>query len=140
MKRQIKMVEPDWGIDFGKPPQIEVRLVEVQGNNLYIIGITHSTIKVGDIFTKICLYSARQNPDDTICDAPETINLKVRSISAYRNSLRQVNADMTVGMVLQGDTEPLTEMIDMLDWTQDNGQYHQWTDTISEATKMILTK
>ena len=139
MKRKTMTLEPDWGIDFGKPPQIEVRLVEVQGNNLYVIGITHSTIKVGDIFTKICIYSARQNPEDTICDAPETISLKVRSISAYHNSLSQVNTDMTVGMVLQGDATPLTEMIDLLDWTFDAGQYHQWTDKLSEATKMILT-
>lgn len=140
MKRKTMTLEHDWGIDFGKPPQIEVRLLEVQGNNLYLIGITHSTIKIGDIFTKICLYSARQNPDDTICDAPETISLKVRSISAFHNSLSQANADMTVAMVLQGDTIPLTDMVDMLDWTFDNGQYHQWTDTLAEATKMILTK
>jgi|GEM_PF-7078259 len=140
MSQETIMLEPDWGIDFGKPPQLEIRFVEVRDDILYVLGVSHSSIKVGDRFRILRQFEPQANVQDTIGNHLAKLDLRVKSITAYHNQLNRVNADMTAGLELTGKWDNLLPVLEKIGWTQSESAGHQWRDTVTESEKLILTK
>jgi hypothetical protein len=140
MRQNQVILEPNWGLDSGQPPQLEMRFIKRRAGQLYVLGITHSAIALGDTFTKICQYAPHENPQVNAGQALDSVRLKIVSITAYHNQLNRANVDMTVGVLLKGDTYPLLARLGAQNWTNADGQYHQWRDTITATHKLILTR
>jgi len=117
-----------------------MRFIKRRAGQLYVLGITHSAIALGDTFTKICQYAPHENPQVNAGQALDSVRLKIVSITAYHNQLNRANVDMTVGVLLKGDTYPLLARLGAQNWTNADGQYHQWRDTITATHKLILTR
>ncbi|MEO0597378.1 MAG: hypothetical protein AAF126_14820 [Chloroflexota bacterium] len=132
-------LEPDWGFDIGKTPQFEVRFVEKHEDYIFVLGISHSGIKVGDRFKVLRRFNPQENIQDRIGDDLVHISLRVAEIHAYHNQLNRINADMTAALHLVGDAESLQATLDDLGWTGDGRNHHQWNERVSDNDKLILT-
>lgn len=137
---QMITLEPDWGVDIDKKPQLEIRYVERRADGLYVLGISHSGIKVGDRFTCLLRFDPSTNVQDRLGDEIAGVSLRVESIMAYHNQLNRVNANMTAALFLSGDAAPLQAALNSLGWSGDGKNHHQWNDTVSDNDKLILTR
>lgn len=133
-------LEPDWGYDFGKSPQFEIRYVEEQGDSLYVLGISHSAIKLRDTFTAITRFDPQANPQDRLGETVAEVTLRVQSIMAYHTSLNRLNADMSAGLMLTGDWDGLLDILHDNGWSTSETDSHQWRDTLDQTEKLILTR
>lgn len=134
------MLEPDWGMDIGKIPQFEIRHIEVRDTILYVLGVAHSSIKIGDRFTKVTRFAPQTNTQDAIGDDIATINVKVQTITAYHNHLNRIHADMTAGLELVGVWNTLLDNLEDIGWDTDKINSHQWQEQMLDSEKLILSK
>ncbi len=102
-------IEPDWGMDIGKSPQLEIQTVNVHDGVLHVLGRVVNSIKVGDRFKHV-EHSTADASDDEVAVA--TVNLRVKSISAYRKNLNRVNAGMSAELQLTGEWDALLDIVD----------------------------
>lgn len=140
IRNQITHLEPDWSLAFGTRPEIELRWVEERGDHLYVLGIVHSDISVGDKLTQVQHYA----PQAVLADAtPHTIAhvaLRVKTITAFHNNLNRVPSDQTAGLILSGEWQGLTACLTQLGWQHQPGQYHQWCERVEDALKLTLAR
>lgn len=140
MRQATVVLEPDWGLDFGKPPQFEIRMIQEQDGALFVLGVAHSSIKVGDRFHTLQQVPAQQIPDEHHGNALTTVHLRVKSITAFHNALNRANAGMTVALVLTGEWSTLPAVLQAEGWTYAAGQYHQWADAVEMMPKLLLSR
>lgn len=133
-------LEPDWGFDIGKTPQFEIRYVEQRERFIFVLGISHSGIKVGDRFKVLRRFDPQDNIQDRMGEDVVHITLRVDAIHAYHNQLNRINADMTAALHLVGDGDSLQTALDDLGWTGDGRNHHQWNTRVSDNHKLILTR
>lgn len=140
MTHKTIKLEPDWGVDFGQSPQLEIRHIEDRKGRLYILGVSHSAIKIGDKLKTLQCFPTYANPQDVIGIDLMTLNLRVISITAYYRQLNRINAGMTVGIELEGNWSNLFSVLCEHGWTMDNNKSHQWCDNLLKTEKLILTR
>lgn len=140
MSKNKTILEPDWGFDICKFPQFEIRHIDVRRDTLFVLGVAHSAIKVGDRFTNISRFAPQENTQDRIGNLLITVNLKVASITAYHQTLNRINADMTAGLELTGNRENILETFHRNGWTIESDKGHQWHESVLESEKLILTQ
>lgn len=134
-------LEPDWSLSFGTEPEIEIRWVEVQGDNLYVLGIVHSDISVGDKFTSIHQYAPAQVLEDAKPHIVGKVALRVETITAFHNTLNRIPSDQTAGLILSGNWEPLVQSLTELGWEEHAPlQFHQWQDRVENTKKLTLAR
>lgn len=133
-------LEPDWGFDFDKNPQFEIRFVEIRDDSLYVLGVAHSSIKLRDKFNKLVCFPAQANTQDTLGEKLLKVSLKVRVITAYHNRLNRINASMNAALELSGNWDGLLEMLESIGWSTDTLNSHQWQDDVTLNEKLILTR
>ncbi|MGB7339651.1 MAG: hypothetical protein WBC91_12225 [Phototrophicaceae bacterium] len=140
MKKKKIMIEPDWGMDIGKIPQFEIRHIEVRDTLLYVLGVAHSAIKIGDRFNKVIRFAPQTNTQDALGDEIANINVKVQTITAYHKHLNRINTDMTAGLELVGVWDTLLDALTDAGWVTDYINSHQWREYVLDSEKLILTK
>jgi hypothetical protein len=137
MRQHTTMLEPDWSLTFGKVPEIEVRFLQESGGHLYVLGISHSDIRVGDRLRSVYRY-APGSMDDR--QQLATLSLKVASIAAFHNHLNRVPANMTAALLLSGDYAPLLHLVERLNWVDTYGSYHQWSERVATMPRLTLSQ
>jgi len=140
MQQQTIFLEPDWDLDFGKPPQFELRFVQARTVGLYILGIAHSSIQIGDRFRRVDWYHPQRVPSTRDGMSLAGVRLRVVSLTSFHNVLNRVPAGMNVGIEFSGDATPLLNVLDEQGWLYSAGQYHQWVDQVVAMPKLILTR
>jgi hypothetical protein len=131
------MLEPDWSLAFGKTPEIEIRFLRETNAHLYVLGISHSDIRVGDRLKSVYRYAPGTQDDR---EQLATLSLTVESIAAFHNHLNRVPADMTTALLLSGDYAPLLYLVERLDWVNAQGTYHQWSDRVTTMPRLTLAQ
>lgn len=138
--RSQTVLQPDWGVAFGRAPEIELRVVSERPGGLYILGITHSSVRLGDIFRGVYRYQPRQVvPQDTRLQLAKVM-LRVKSIAAFHNQLNRIPAHNTVGIEATGDYMDLLHLLHEECWYDGDGQFHQWAEHVEQATKITLSR
>jgi len=132
-------LEPDWGFDFGKSPQFEIRFVEMRDDVLYVLGVAHSSIKLNDKFSLLLQFPPQTSIQEMLGETVLKLSLKVKSITAYHNRLNRINADMSAALELTGEWTGLLAQLKSLGWSTDTLNSHQWRD-VTDAEKLILTR
>jgi len=140
MTQNVIELEPDWGISFGKSPELEIRFVEVRDSVLYALGITHSSIKIGDIFKVVNQYAAGHLVDEFSAQQVGAVNLRVKTITSFHNVLNRIPANMTVGIEFDGDWASLIEILMENDWSCDCDCCHQWSEEVLDMIKLTLSR
>jgi len=140
MEQSFVRLEPDWGFDLGKPKTLEIRIVEMQGTELHVLGVSHTSIKVGDRFKVVIAHDANENPLETLGTEVADVLLVVKSITAYHRKLNRVNAGMDAAFVLKGDAADLIRALEARNWSRTDNQYHQWCDDAKSAEKIVLVR
>ncbi|MEM9953372.1 MAG: hypothetical protein AAF846_17325 [Chloroflexota bacterium] len=139
MQQNQTMLEPDWGFDIGVTPQFELHAVEVRDNQLYITGVSHSSIKLKGRFSKISQFMSHVAIEPTEGNKLATINLKVTSISAYHTQLNRLNSGMQARLACTGDFDTVLETLQTRAW-QFNEATRQWQPSTSNTEKLVLSK
>ncbi|MGJ3237161.1 MAG: hypothetical protein ACFE0Q_00500 [Anaerolineae bacterium] len=129
MRKNVTL-EPDWGADFGQPPKFEIQEVKVCETSVYVSGIAHSAIKVGDRFRMVQALIPETN---TLM----IINLRVRAIKAYHNILNRLNAHMVAELELTGDSTSLLALLKQQGWVVTAPNQHQHDEGLNP---LVLTK
>lgn len=140
MQQQTIFLEPDWDLDFGKPPQVELRLIQRTMTGLYALCIAHSAVRVGDTFRHMKWFQPQQVPNHHDGHLLAQIRLEVTSLVAFHNVLNRVSAGMNVGIEFSGDAEPLLEILEEEGWCNFQGQYHQWAENGQAMPKFLLVR
>lgn len=138
--RSETILEPDWGVAFGKVPEIELRVVSEKRKMLHVLGITHSNVRLGDTFRCVYKYQAHQVVQQDKRLHLADVVLRVKTITSFHNQLNRIPAHMTVGMELSGEYMDLLHFLHEECWHRGNGQFHQWADRVEKATKITLSR
>lgn len=140
MKQQTTHLEPDWSMDFGKVPEVEIRLVQTQHEGLYVLGITHSDVRVGDKFRGVYKYAPGHPMTHASRTSLMSVDLCVKTITSFHNRLNRIPAHMNVGLELAGDDTALLHLLHEECWTQSDNQYHQWAERVEDTVKLTLSR
>lgn len=140
MQHQTTFLEPDWDLDFGKPPQLELRLIQRAATGLYALCVAHSAVRVGDTFRRLEWFQPQQVPDRHSGHLLTQVRLEARSLVAFHNVLNRVSAGMNVGIELAGDPAALLRVLEDEGWCYINGHYHQWADSVQNMPKILLVR
>lgn len=140
MQQQTIFLEPDWDLDFGKSPQLEMRLVQITDNGVYVLGIAHSSIQIGDTFRRVQWFHPQQVPGKRNGVEVARLRLEVVSLMAFHNALNRAPAGMNVGVEFVGDAAPLYDALEEQGWVYHERQYHNWADQVIEMPKLMLVK
>ena len=141
LRKQKTPLDLDWSLAVGTVPEMELRWVEVQGDDVYVLGIAHSDISVGDTFTHIHQYAPNQVLQDAAPHFIDHINLHVETITAFHNQLNRISSGQSAGLLLSGHWAPLVQSLTVLGWDEHAPrQFHQWQDRLEHTTKLTLSR
>lgn len=136
MPRNNMILEPDWGIDFGKMPQFEIRYLEKRRETLYVDGMAHSAIQIGDVFKLLMPLGSETGVNAAVT----TLELKVESITAYHTSLNRINAEMRAGLIMSGACDTLFQALRAAGWSGEDSQRLQRQPEHDDVMPLVLTR
>ncbi len=117
-----------------------MRFVQMTSSGVYVLGVAHSSIQVGDRFHRVKWFPPREVPDAHSGQSLARVRLKVVSMTAFHNVINRAHAAMNVGIEFEGDGLPLLNALDEQGWCYDQGQYHQWAERVDAMPKLVLTR
>ncbi|MCA9914147.1 MAG: hypothetical protein KC496_12395, partial [Anaerolineae bacterium] len=136
MQQRTVFLQPDWDLDFGNSPQVEIRLVQPTMTGLYALCVAHSAVRVGDTFHRVEWFQPQQVPDHKHGRLLAEVRLEVTRLIAFHNVLNRASAGMNVGMELSGDGVSLLDVLQGQGWCYSDGLYHHWVETVQDMPKI----